>query len=780
MRRLLAPLLVLASLAPAGAAAPGRAVAAGSMAVAPDTRSIYRIIPARGSNLAGLFTLGLDLAGHGPGSSLDFILTSDEVARVRALGFTPLLLPNRRGGPLASPESPLLNPNLGAYHTVAEAMSEMASYASAHPSISRLDTLGMSLEGRPIVAIEISDNPGVDEGEPEVLLDGCHHARELMSVEVPLYAMRKLLDGYGLDSMTTALVNARRIWIVPVVNPDGHVYVEQNSGGQPSGWWRKNRRPNADGSYGVDLNRNYGVAWGYDDIGSSPTPSSEIYRGTAAFSEPETQVLRAFAASRRLSVAVSYHSYGDLVVYPWGYDRLDTPDNAIFFALGDSMATLNGYRFGNPKSNAIYLTNGSFDDWLYGDTVTKPAALGFTVELNTSDEGGFDPPDNLIGPTCDLNWGPLLTLLRYADDPRRVLGPFRPQSLHVAIGSGATASLLWSDPADPDNPAVDHRVRRIAQVSRALDDAESGTADWDTLRFVWSTARSEDGTHSYWSGSQDNWESILTSRASLDLGTSDSLVVWAWWSLEADYDYWYAQASIDGGTTWHSLAGTYTTNTNPSGQNEGFGVTGSSGGSFLRAAFSLLPYGGKQALVRFRCVTDAVNHGEGLYLDDIAPDPRYGGVTEWETGSADTTAAIDPLPTQPTWFQVLGKDAEGQASPWSDRTLFTTTVSTAPATAGVARADAIERIAPNPANPQAEVRFSLAAGAPGAWRIDAFDAAGRWVARVAAGRDDGAGGARRVSWAARDAAGRDLPSGVYFLRLQHGASRRSVKVTILR
>src|SRR6185436_17969157 len=141
-------------------------------------------------------------------------------------------------------------PNFGAYHNLAETMAEMSSYAAAHPSISVLDTIGFSLEGRPLVAIRISDQAGVNQGEPEVLIVGCHHARELMSVELPLYVMRRLLDGAASDPVLATLVAGREIWIVPIANPDGHVYVEDHSGGQSSGWWRKNRRPNSDGTFG--------------------------------------------------------------------------------------------------------------------------------------------------------------------------------------------------------------------------------------------------------------------------------------------------------------------------------------------------------------------------------------------------------------------------------------------------------------------------------------------------------------------------------------------------
>jgi hypothetical protein len=769
LRRLLAPILVALALIPSGSATP-------TVASAADGRAIYRIAPPKGGSLAKLFALGFDPAGYGPGSSVDFILTPDEAAKARSLGFAPAPVASR-GGPLTAAAAP---PGLGAYHSYSEALAEMASYAAAHTEIARLDTLGASLEGRPIVAIEISDNPGADEGEPEAFLNGCHHARELMSVEVPLYVMRRLLDGYGVDPALTSLVDSRRIWIVPVANPDGYVYVEGHSGGQPSGWWRKNRRPNPDGSFGVDLNRNYGFEWGYDDVGSSATPSSETYRGAAAFSEPETQVLRDFIDAREFSVSLSFHSYGNLVLYPWGYDRLDAPDNGVFFALGDSIGVQNGYRVGNPKSNAIYLTNGGIDDWLYGDGSLKPPLYGFTIELNSAEEGGFDPPETLIAPTCAANWGGVLTLLRYADEPRRVLGPTRPESPRAVVGSGGTVRLRWSYSApDPSNLAARHDVRRIAQVVRALDDAEAGPADWDSLRFSWSTARRQDGTHSYWSGSSDNRESILASKASLDVAMNDSLVAWAWWDLESGFDYWYAQASIDGGATWHSLAGTHTTNLNPSGQNEGFGVTGSSGG-FVRAAFSLLPFGGKQALLRFRCVTDAANHGEGLYLDDVTPDPRYTGVQLADTGSPDSESTLTPIPTQPTWLQVRGRDGEGQPSLWSERVLFSPAVASVAGADTPALHDALAGIAPNPANPRADVRFTLASGEPASWRLDCFDASGRWMGRIAEGRDDGSGGTRRAVWSGRDRSGRELSSGVYFLRLTHAGARRTAKVALVR
>jgi len=400
--------------------------------------------------------------------------------------------------------------------------------------------------------------------------------------------------------------------------------------------------------------------------------------------------------------------------------------------------------------------------------------------VNTAAQGGFDPAESLIGPTCELNWGPLLTLLRFGDQPRRVLAPPGPANARL-VPSGGRALLAWSYPApDAANPAVRHEVRRIDQVLRVADNAEAGPADWDTLRFEWSGARFAGGARSYYSGSADNRVSVCTSRASLDVVQGDSLVVNAWWALESTYDYWYAQASGDGGATWQSLAGNYTSNSNPTGNNEGSGITGTSGGVFARAAFNLAAFAGRQALVRFRCVTDGQGHLEGLYLDDIGPTPRYTGVSMVDTGSPDSSFEVTPTPSAPTWLAARGVDGEGQPSPWSDRRLFQPGITSVADHGAPLVSDRITGVAPNPMNPRADVRFTLAAGAPGAYRIDCYDAGGRWVGRVAEGADDGRGGFRRVLWGGRDRAGRELPSGIYFLRLTHGSSRGTAKITLLR
>ena len=148
--------------------------------------------------------------------------------------------------------------------------------------------------------------------------------------------------------------------------------------------WRKNRRNNGDGTWGVDLNRNFGFQWGFDDLGSSRSPAALNYRGPAPFSEPETQHLRDFITSQDFVFVVDYHSYSNLILWPWGFKTLLTPDNDIFTAVGDSIAALNGYTPGPIFSKIFPPANGNSLDWEYGEQAAKSKAFAFAPEV-----GGF-------------------------------------------------------------------------------------------------------------------------------------------------------------------------------------------------------------------------------------------------------------------------------------------------------------------------------------------------------------------------------------------------------
>ncbi len=334
--------------------------------------------------------------------------------------------------------------SMGGYYTFAEVVTELDSMRLLYPNlISVKQSIGSSIEGRPIWMVKISDNPDVDEGEPEVLYTALHHAREPQSMATLLYFMYYLLEHYGADPEVTFLVNNRELYFVPVYNVDGYVYNQQTNpnGG---GYWRKNRRNNGNGSFGVDLNRNYGYQWGYDNSGSSPTPSSETYRGTAPFSEPETQAVRDFCNARQFKLALNYHTHGDLLIYPWGYINALTPDHPQFLSLAVAMTQYNGYSHGN-SSQLLYPVNGGSDDWMYGEQTSKGKIFSMTPEVGPS----FWPSPSQIYPLAQENLIPNLLLARgegviTADD----LDPLPPGNVTAYSDYTTPASMLlnWDDP----------------------------------------------------------------------------------------------------------------------------------------------------------------------------------------------------------------------------------------------------------------------------------------------------------------------------------------------
>ena len=272
-----------------------------------------------------------------------------------------------------------------AFHTYAEMAAEVAATATAHPDIVEHFSIGRSYQGRELWAAKVSDHVATDENEPEVLFDGLHHGDEHMSLEMTLAILRWLTTGYGSDARITRIVDTREIWIIFAMNPDGATY---DITGRKYHDWRKNRQPNAGTSaVGTDLNRNYDYRWGCC-TGSSSDPRSTRYRGAARFSAPETQAFRDFVRSRvvggrqQIRAAMSFHTTGRLVMWPYGYTRTDVPgdmtrdDRAAFAVMGRHMASLSGYK--PIQASDLYLTSGTSRDWLYG----RYRIFAYTIELS--------------------------------------------------------------------------------------------------------------------------------------------------------------------------------------------------------------------------------------------------------------------------------------------------------------------------------------------------------------------------------------------------------------
>ena len=358
----------------------------------------------------GLASRGLDLLMEKDGKIYAVVSPADLAslysARVRFARETDRFYPFARTG--ISPAGGLN----GAYHSSLELETDLRLLERDHPDLARVVELGTSLEGRKIYGLKISDNVAQDEGEPAALFLGCHHAREWISVEVPYLFGKYLLENYAADPEVRDLVDRSEVWIAPLVNPDGleytiHVYR----------YWRKNRRFNADGSYGVDVNRNYAYQWGYDNVGSSPNPASDVYRGTGPFSEPEPDAVRRLFLGRSFRAVVSFHSFSQVILYPWGYINAPAPTepelDAVARTMSGLMAAVNGtvYSYGR-AAGALYTTNGDTTDWVYGVS----GIPAFTIELPPVDvdHGGFFNDEAAIDAIFRENLPAMLYLTGYA------------------------------------------------------------------------------------------------------------------------------------------------------------------------------------------------------------------------------------------------------------------------------------------------------------------------------------------------------------------------------
>ncbi|MBI1225332.1 MAG: hypothetical protein GC192_08860 [Bacteroidetes bacterium] len=379
--------------------------------------------------LEKLAGLGLEV-DHGklqPGKYLIGEFSSTEIDQMRSAGFsTEVLIPDLVAHrqfleqQIASTEERVLPPcepqqptnyqtpanyhagTMGGYFKYQEMLDMVDQMAALYPNLVKARTpitnAYTTIEGRPIYWLKISDNPNVDEDEPEVLYDAVHHAREPNSMSQLIFYMWYLLENYDTDPEIKYLVDNTEMYFVPCVNPDGYIYNETtNPNG--SGFWRKNRRDNGNGTFGIDLNRNYGYKWGFDNSGSSPNPNSETYRGTEPFSEPETQMMRDFCLAHHFQIALNYHTYGNLLIYPWGWVDGASPDHATFSTFGPYLTRENDFLTGFGSQTVGYTTNGDSDDWMYGEQSTKPKIYSMTPEVGP-DNYGFWPPSIAID---DLN-----------------------------------------------------------------------------------------------------------------------------------------------------------------------------------------------------------------------------------------------------------------------------------------------------------------------------------------------------------------------------------------
>ena len=566
--------------------------------------------------------------------------------------------------------------SMGGYFTYQEALAHLDSMRAKYPqwvSAKAPISTEVTHQNRPIYFVRISDNPDIDENEPEMLYTALHHSREAASLTQLIYYMWYLLENAQNPEILYILQNTE-LYFIPIVNPDGYVH-NQTTNPSGGGMWRKNRRPMMNNTFGVDLNRNYGYFWGYDNTGSSPDSTRDTYRGPAPFSEPETKAIRDFCISHDFKIALNYHTYGNLLVYPWGYlPQFNTPDSTIFRNYSKYITQFNGYVYGTGDETVGYVTNGDSDDWMYGEQTQKNKIFSMTSEVGNQNDG-FWPAQSRILPLARENLFPNLSaakfLLKFAIAEnisskfvysQNYFYKYRFNRLGLEDGGNYTVQLfpITSNILNVGTPNVyiqpplgfqqldsiaiqlssNIQPGELVQFSLVITNGSFILSDTITQYFYGGTiifasdCNSLTGwTSSTWgvqngyltespSGNYPNNSIRALTSTYFDASNADLLFIQfnARWDIEKNYDYLVVQISDSGSNVWQNLCGIYT-KTGTSDQIQGEPVYDGKQTQWVlenivvpTSLFISFP---NKVRLRFRFQSDGGVTGDGFHLDNV-------------------------------------------------------------------------------------------------------------------------------------------------------------------
>jgi carboxypeptidase T len=598
--------------------------------------------------------------------------------------------------------------SMGGYLTYDELLVTLDDMVALYPNlISTKAPIGNILthENRPIYWLRLSDNPNVEEAEPEVLYTALHHAREPNSLSQMVFYLWYLLENYDSNPEVKYLVDNTAMYFIPCINPDGYIFNE-NTDPNGGGLWRKNKYLENGTLRGVDLNRNYGYQWGIDDNGSSPNSTSNVYRGTAPFSEPENQAVRDFCNEHQFKITLNYHSYGNLLIYPWGYSDLVTDEYDTFSSFAESMTRENDFFAGTGTQTVGYAVNGNSDDWMYGETDSKPAIYSMTPEIGDGNFG-FWPPQididrlnkstlkqNLTTAHLVLNYGEAMEInssnyltskigsleillkkygLEMGDLTLSVSGV---ENITITSSNSNTWNMNHLDEETVNfeytisNDVVNNEELRFAiQIDNGLfishdtitkifldGDMMVGLSDmgneinnW-TTNGTWNETTEEfySSTTSYTDSPFEDYEANQTSEIKLntpiDLTNAESafLNFYAKWDIESNYDLAQVMGSVDG-NNFVPLCGKYTTS-GTFNQDLDEPVYEGIQTDWVMEEINLDDYIGGLFWMKFRLKADGGVEGDGFYFDDLSVNLVTGSTSVGEEISKISSLQIFPNP----------------------------------------------------------------------------------------------------------------------------------------
>lgn len=585
--------------------------------------------------------------------------------------------------------------SMGGYFTFQEILDQLDLMYSLYPNlITQKENISNFLtEGQPdnsttppiggngIKWVKISDNPtNSSEGEPQILYTAIHHAREPAGLSQLIFYMWYLLENYDNDPEVQGILNNTELYFVPVVNPDGYLYNEKTdpNGG---GFWRKNRY----NGHGVDNNRNYDYyingdpnnnVWGGE--GSSPDPNSNVYAGTGPFSEIENQAIKWFVEQHEFVMAFNNHSYGDLLLFPYGYtDNVPTPENELFEGISEELVSQNGYI--NMISADLYPAAGDSDDFMYGTIGTHDKIYAFTPEVGPSFWPSSNQIEDISKSMMYLNITSAKMVNNYANitdtsplfvgDQATIISTFdlkrygvsgngnftvsiNPISANISsVGSPVTFNNL--DPLEEVNGIILYtliggteagdeityelvvnngiydNIILINKIFGSLipvfeDPGDSVTDNFNnngwgitSNTFVSPFSSITDSPNGNY---PNNTNETITLKDQIDLmnALGANVTFFAKWDIENNWDYVQFEVSIDGGGNWIPQCGKYTNegSTN-NGQPTGEPLYDGTQNDWISEEIDLSDYLGESILVRFQLVSDNIQRADGFYFDDL-------------------------------------------------------------------------------------------------------------------------------------------------------------------
>ncbi len=674
----------------------------------------------------------------------------------------------------------------GNYLNYAQITDSLRHLCQNYPTLCKMDSLPLrTYEGRWIYGVKISDNVNLDEFEPNFSIDGCHHSREWATPQAVLFFADSMLRSYNLVPEITEIINTTQIYCFPVINVDGYVYDWQYY----QGGWRKNREPFG-GAIGTDPNRNYSGAcngevdgyWGAaDESQVSHYPSDQTFCGAYGFSGDEIRAYAMFIRQHNITTGFSLHSYGEQVMWPWGYKAGGTPDASLYTAKGNYMAGMmqrvgGGTYTPGQSYNNPYPTCGNTRDWVYGYNhyVNGLSSLFYGSEIGTA---FYEPVANLDFISRQV-FKAAKYLAGFSDSLILVAeGVVPPPQIYPLDTVPQNFTIFWHPKNTYDNHPTQWELVRLSNPSIKTDSLESGTGRWVLQGYRISTTQSHSPTRSLWSGDSANMNYAARTLHPYLVQPGDSFSFWCYYNLENNYDVSVVEVS-ENTKEWFNLDTTRFTGTQT---------------SWVRKAYSLANWVGKSVYFRFRTMYDGSVQSGGFYVDDIRPVCLFGSVNTISNSIPDTLYQFTNHPLGEYYYYVRGYNT---AWGWGDYSCLEKVYVTQVAVSEQDRKNDLKEytlsLYPNPFRERLDIRWEIPdvryemvnkPTSPISYPISAvlkiYDVTGRVVKSFNLATCYSLL-ATSVVWDGIDDSGHKLPSGIYLVQLETDELRKTEKVILLK